>query len=357
MGYANEFVKSAIYRFRKDSIFIFVVIFYFILVNSKYDMSLLAFSEKVRMSILSINFLFVLSYGVYAAYDFIFVTKPDYPIRILFTKFVKFIYSPKIFANYIVVTLYLAVFINVFWLGKLHIAVLGDQNWDKTLFEIDSFIHLGNILANILFGLIGNWIVLFLINVNYQIWMIVQWAFVLYFFFFEKNESARMRYIIAFMGTWIICGTILANLMPSGGPCYYGYLVQGENPFAGLMASLRDIHENKIWLPAIYVQDMLWAGKTGVSDKNFGISAMPSLHNGVVLMNVLALWNMSKTLFRLHLFHAVLVFIGSIVLGWHYAIDAYVSWVAVALIWAFATLVSKYVSRIQAAPVASHDAN
>ena len=60
---------------------------------------------------------------------------------------------------------------------------------------------------------------------------------------------------------------------------------------------------------------------------------MPSVHNASALLIVLATWN--KTLFVriVAITHAVLIFIGSIHLAWHYAVDSYLAWALTMVIW------------------------
>ncbi len=83
---------------------------------------------------------------------------------------------------------------------------------------------------------------------------------------------------------------------------------------------------------ALDVQDLLWKGYAG-SGTEMGISAMPSLHNATALLMVLASRGFHPALQWLLKIHFVLIFLGSIHLGWHYAVDAYVSYAATLMIW------------------------
>ncbi len=85
-----------------------------------------------------------------------------------------------------------------------------------------------------------------------------------------------------------------------------------------------------IW--AIDTQDALWNGYTNGGLLQ-GISAMPSMHNATTLLIVLACWHLSKFVRFLTIALAVLIFIGSIHLGWHYAVDAYLAWAITLAVW------------------------
>ncbi len=83
---------------------------------------------------------------------------------------------------------------------------------------------------------------------------------------------------------------------------------------------------------ALDVQAMLWQGHLG-NAVPLGISAMPSMHNASVLLLVLAAGSFGRPIRFTLAVHALLVFLGSIHLGWHYAVDAYVAWLLTILVW------------------------
>ena len=97
------------------------------------------------------------------------------------------------------------------------------------------------------------------------------------------------------------------------------------------MTYLRGVDETyPIW--AVQVQDMLWDGFNGQSSIE-GISAMPSMHNGTALLFALAGFRISRMAGWLLTAHAVFIFIGSVHLAWHYAIDSYVAWALTLVLW------------------------
>lgn len=69
-------------------------------------------------------------------------------------------------------------------------------------------------------------------------------------------------------------------------------------------------------------QQMLWDGYTG-KIAALGISAMPSMHNASAVLFALAFWPVSRTVGLLFAAYAVVILIGSVHLGWHYAVDGY----------------------------------
>ena len=57
------------------------------------------------------------------------------------------------------------------------------------------------------------------------------------------------------------------------------------------------------------------------------------MHNATTLLFVITSFKLSRFWGWVLLAHAVFVFIGSISLAWHYAIDSYVSWALALALW------------------------
>jgi membrane-associated phospholipid phosphatase len=106
------------------------------------------------------------------------------------------------------------------------------------------------------------------------------------------------------------------------------------------MAWLNEVNQNHTSF-ALTAMDELWKNyETGTGLIN-GISAMPSMHVGAsILFAILGFSSGKKWLGYLMSAFAVLIFIGSIHLGWHYAIDGYAgAAVAVVCWWAAGKIV------------------
>jgi hypothetical protein len=60
---------------------------------------------------------------------------------------------------------------------------------------------------------------------------------------------------------------------------------------------------------------------------------MPSLHNASAMLFALAGYQINRLWGRVLTVHAFFIFIGSIHLAWHYAVDSYVSWALTLVVW------------------------
>jgi hypothetical protein len=138
----------------------------------------------------------------------------------------------------------------------------------------------------------------------------------------------------------VIGGNILALILSSAGPCYYGRLGLSPDPYSGLMVYLRQVNETiPVW--AVSLQDTLWQNHLSGADVA-EVSAMPSLHNASALLFALMGFRISRFWGRLLCVHAALIYIGSIHLGWHYAIDAYLGWAVTLTVWFAAGTIARW---------------
>src|SRR5262249_55642756 len=124
------------------------------------------------------------------------------------------------------------------------------------------------------------------------------------------------------------------------GPCYYGLVVEGADPYAPLMSYLRGVADNlaALHLPftALQLQDMLWQ-KWLSSDFGIGagISAAPSMHIASSWLIARIAWASGGKMRIFGGLFLLVIFFGSVHLGWHYAIDGYLAMAGAWAIWRF----------------------
>lgn len=289
---------------------------------------------------LSVVFIF-LSVFILRFYHIATLVKPERPIPALLKDMKEFLASKKRLANGIPMVLIVMIFMYVFANIKAAIPILNPFAWDTYFAQLDSTLHFGTQPWVWLQPLLGYAPVTYLININYNLWFLVTWLMWVHFAFADRPSELRTRFFLSFFAMWIFIGGVLAIWFSSAGPCFYGRLGLTPDPFAGLMAYLRGVNEvMPVW--AIPVQDELWRGYSDDSVIVRGISAMPSMHNGSALLYALAGYQVSRFAGRLLSAHAILIFIGSIHLGWHYAVDSYLAWALTLAIWFAMAPVSRW---------------
>ena len=236
------------------------------------------------------------------------------------------------------VFVFMPVFFGVVTSLKTLIPVINPYGWDVAFAEWDRVLHGGVDPWRLLQPLLGYPLITAAINLIYNSWGLVLYIMLLWQTFSTRNPRLRMQFLLTFVLAWIVLGTIAATALSSVGPVYFGRVTGLEDPFAPLMAYLQSVTE--IYpVGALNAQEYLWkVYQEGGYAPGSGISAMPSLHVAMVFLFALVGWRSGPVAGIVLTAYAVIIFIGSAHLGWHYAIDGYLGIAGTWLIWKFAGL-------------------
>jgi hypothetical protein len=205
--------------------------------------------------------------------------------------------------------------------------------WDPTFAAWDKALHGGRHPWEWLQPLLGYPFATFAINIVYNGWFFILYGVMFWQTFSVTRPRLRMQYVLTLILIWIVLGNIAAIAFASGGPVYYGRLTGLPDPFAGLIEYLRQTNEIvPLW--AVSAQNYLWEKyTTSEFALGCGLSAMPSIHVATAFSFALLGWATHRRLGIAFGVFAFLILVGSVHLGWHYAIDGYVAIVATWLIW------------------------
>jgi len=154
---------------------------------------------------------------------------------------------------------------------------------------------------------------------------------------FMPSATFRLRaqYLLTYISVWIIVGSIFAYLMPSAGPCFYEALVGNSTTFHDLVQSLHHVEATTgMSLTSIDNQEkLLTLRNSDTLIVGGGISAMPSVHNGLAVLFALGAFRLDRRAGYIAVAYAVMIWVGSIHLGWHYALDGLVSAAMTLVLW------------------------
>jgi len=150
----------------------------------------------------------------------------------------------------------------------------------------------------------------------------------------NRDLRTQRQFFLAFVLAWITLGTGLATLWSSAGPCFYDVVAGAPSPYTELLRYLDSVRYADHALYARMTQDTLWQNYLREPDNPWvRISAMPSVHIATCVLYVLAARRASRVLTAIAAGYALVILLGSVHLGWHYAVDGYVSLVLTPVIW------------------------
>lgn len=164
----------------------------------------------------------------------------------------------------------------------------------------------------------------------YTAWFFFVWLSLIYCIVRSDKTQLRMQFTLAFLLCWILVGSVAAYWLASAGPCFFQG-VYGDPTYLPLMQRLHELDREiasvaPSWrLMSLDEQSWLWgAYKDNANNFGAGISAMPSMHVAFSALLARAAFETDKRTGWLLSIYAALIWIASIHLGWHYAIDGIV---------------------------------
>lgn len=255
------------------------------------------------------------------------------PSQALLVKLESDILAPSRIANALHAFITNGVFFVGFIAIKKSIPHVVNFAWDETFMQWDRALHFGALPHDWLLPALGSPLALFVINVIYNLWFVVILGCFFWFGYARQDSFLRQRYLIAYLSLWLVGTCGLGTLLSSAGPCFYANVVAGDNPYQALIATLDAANTiYPIW--AVPTQATLWQSHLAGFGDVEGVSAMPSLHVATSVLFILLAkdWGQRWFLYFTVPF-ALLILIGSVMLGWHYAVDGYVGAALAVLCW------------------------
>lgn len=198
---------------------------------------------------------------------------------------------------------------------KQAIPFINENLYDQQLLFVDKIIHLGinpNLLA---VNLLGNSVSTRVFDLIYISWYMLK-PLVLVYFAIIPAQRVHIRFFTSYFAMWIF-GGLFAVLIPSLGPIFFfperEWFSDLHMPFArGLQQTLWKHYQLALTFPEKY--------RVFIYE---GIAAFPSLHVGIVALFAVFIWKVNRKAGIVMWIYVGLIQIGSVLLGWHYAIDGY----------------------------------
>ncbi|WP_336986957.1 phosphatase PAP2 family protein [Altererythrobacter aquiaggeris] len=196
--------------------------------------------------------------------------------------------------------------------------------WDRAIFGQDAWLWMQPVL--------GYPVVTSIISIFYHLWILLLYVGSVYFAIYVTDKPLRQQYFMAYFLTWTIVGIAMATWLSSVGPCFLLPLT-GDPAFIPQMEYLRaaDQHYPVMVLPV--QQALLDWQASGQFGLGRGITAMPSMHVAMVVLFWLGMRRISRLAGIAAAIFALIIALGSVHLGYHYAVDGIVAAAVTLVIW------------------------
>lgn len=336
-GAGSGFNAMLAYALRTHVLFIVFVVCYaaagFIAAWALDKAEIMSLSGPFNKNLALVTGCFLLAFFCGHAICVMIFVRPEHLTRYILTDLRKNYLNAERVLIALPVLVFMPIFISVFTSFKTMIPFMNSYSWDPLFAEWDAALHGGVQPWQLLQPLLGSPRLTSAVNFSYNLWFFVMYGVLLWQAFSLRDLRLRMHFILTFVGCWSLLGNLAATLLSSAGPCYYGRVTGLIDPFQPLMDYLRAANESfPVW--SLNVQEMLWETyQNGGVGFGSGISAMPSIHVSMAFLFALVGWRTGRAFGIGFTIFAVLIVIGSVHLGWHYAIDDYAAIVGTWLIW------------------------
>ncbi|MEZ8605138.1 phosphatase PAP2 family protein [Vibrio splendidus] len=282
---------------------------------------------------------------------FLAIQREQKPVRKFFDKFKVALFPVSRTFGVFLLILILNIPISSYSFIKSAIPNLNFYYLDLDLYHVDKWLHFGFSPWEITHLFFTSAFSSLVINFLYHLWFFVMWLMFIYFILDRKNIRLRYQFLLTFLSSWFVIGNIMAIFLSSVGPVYFNHFYE-QDYYLPLMQRLNalntELNGGFLHLWSLDAQQILW--KTYVADASHigsGISAMPSMHVTISVLMAMASFRLNKNLGYVLWVFAFCIQIGSVHLGWHYAVDGYVGALSVAILWHFiGYLLRRYLGRV-----------
>ena len=217
----------------------------------------------------------------------------------------------------------LAIVLTVYSSIKQAIPLINPARWDAQLISFETWLHGGWNPAWALSQIAWPTWWLRLLDYAYYLWFPLM-PLVGALFLAHRDRNRREHYLAAFMLLWV-AAVLIALFIPSHGPCYVD-----PDRFPPPDMVMCRVTQDWLWQNYLSLQEISLLGNGGMVF-GCGLVALPSLHVAICCLYAIFLWRERSVWRWPAIAYTMLIFLGSVHSGWHYALDGYAGLLLAAL--------------------------
>jgi len=223
---------------------------------------------------------------------------------------------------------------------KVNIANFAPFTWDHFFAGIDRVLFLGHDPWALSHRLLPGVLATKIFDALYLIWYLILLVSIFSVAVLPLRHPLRLSFLLALGLNWVIGGVVLAILFPAAGPVYMERIT-GDPMFQPLMERLYGQAEGTR-IMALEIQEWLWDGYTRSDVDPAGIAAFPSLHVSIPATCACLGFAVSRVTGWLATAFTLGILVGSVHLGWHYAIDGIAGIALAIVLWRISARVTRW---------------
>ncbi len=223
---------------------------------------------------------------------------------------------------------------------KVNIASFAPYSWDHYFAEFDRLLFLGYDPWVITHRVFSSLDATSLLDNLYLLWFLVLNLSAFSVAVLPMRNHTRLTFLLAYGLNWVIGGAFLAIILPAAGPVYMERIT-GDPVFVPLMDLLYQ-YSQLTEVRALGIQELLWEGYTNPDVDPLGISAFPSLHVEMAATCAFLGFAASRVIGWTLALYTAAILVGSVHLGWHYAIDGIAGIVLAIVFWRISARITSW---------------
>jgi len=203
--------------------------------------------------------------------------------------------------------------------------------WDHDLMTLGVLLHFGKPLWQWLS--IDSPPVTLVLEFLYAFWGVLLVAVPFSVCLRRPDCPKRTRFLVSHLLVLVLLGNVVAGMFMSAGPFWLQFSGHHHYAYAPLFDYLIRTDPNGSFSAVTY-QRYLWQAHLHRSTWfGTGISAFPSIHVAIAALYVLFAWQFGRLARVASILFLIAIMIGSVELGWHYALDGYAGMAGTAAIY------------------------